>query len=241
MPRKYSEALKLFNEQVKRRYSVDTRKLLVDTKANLQYFRVEKDEAVKREKELLTEYKQTKEVLFVIKQNKAYIEKIDAQITKYSVIKDRLVEISNEANTLAEKMKRMYFRERNVAAEIMLGFYLHYELGIKSGTFDTDRKVFETPYGKRRLDAYYKPLSVALESKLGYVCLSKRVRSEIQKDKYLLSNGIISRCIWVLYSGGSKPLIRELEDSNIEISIGWSGHEMERIEGLGYLPAEYFA
>ena len=116
----------------------------------------------------------------------------------------------------------------------------HYILGLKNGDYDVDKVYFDTPYGRRRLDAYYSPCQIGLESKLGYACLSKRIRSEIDKDEYLLKQGILKRCIWVLYSSGSGPLVKRLEKANIEVSIGWAGHEVERIENLGYIPIEYF-
>ncbi len=49
--------------------------------------------------------------------------------------------------------------------------------------------------GGRYVDLYND--GVAYESKVGYTCLSQRVRMQILKDGWLLQNGMVDEVVWV--------------------------------------------
>lgn len=66
--------------------------------------------------------------------------------------------------------------------------------------------------------------SIAHEAKVGYTCLSSRIKIQILKDSYLLNTKDVSRVIWHFYvsdttgkGGASKPLIEFLEQHGIEV------------------------
>lgn len=63
----------------------------------------------------------------------------------------------------------------------------------------TPQKYFETwvngVKGGRYVDLYND--GVAYESKVGYTCLSQRVRMQILKDGWLLQNGMVDEVVWV--------------------------------------------
>jgi len=84
-----------------------------------------------------------------------------------------------------------------------------------------DVVTFSTPFGKRRIDVWHTITKHALEIKSGYACLNKFTRNQIRKDKFLLSEGIISHVSWRLMYGGSHPLIKSLQQSNFEVLEGW--------------------
>ena len=84
-----------------------------------------------------------------------------------------------------------------------------------------DTVVFSTPYGKRRIDVWHDERKHALEVKSGYACLSKIVRNQIRKDKFLMENGTVACVSWRLMKGGSTPLINILEANKIEVLLGW--------------------
>lgn len=84
-----------------------------------------------------------------------------------------------------------------------------------------DTVVFSTPYGKRRIDVWHNERRHALEVKSGYACLSKFVRNQIRKDKFLMENGTVASVSWRLMKGGSTPLVKILEANKIEVLLGW--------------------
>lgn len=100
-----------------------------------------------------------------------------------------------------------------------------------------DAVTFVTPFGKRRVDVWHIDRKHALEIKSGYACLNKFVRNQIQKDDYLLREGIVSHVSWRLINGGSRPLFRSLIKHDIEILEGWpefgnlSSEDGKAIEG----------
>ena len=87
-------------------------------------------------------------------------------------------------------------------------------------TYEGIKKTFETPFGKRIVDSLSG--KIARESKYGYQGLSAFIKSEIIKDKYLISKGF--RIEWHFYwseisnSGGpSGPLRKALIEAGIKI------------------------
>lgn len=96
-----------------------------------------------------------------------------------------------------------------------------------------DQKTFPTPYGLRRLDNFLPAPAgdssggealaggEALEAKMTFVVASRRIRTQIAKDAYLLRQGVVRRVTWVLYKGGSRRLKALLAANRIAIIDGW--------------------
>ena len=92
-------------------------------------------------------------------------------------------------------------------------------------TFNTPYRYFQTfvdgQRGGRYVDLLYD--NVAYESKVGYTCLSQRIRIQILKDAWLLENGQVDEVIWVFYRseitgriGASQELLDFLVEHGIE-------------------------
>ena len=77
--------------------------------------------------------------------------------------------------------------------------------------------VFETPYGKRRIDLYIPDQKLAIEVKSGYARSRKFVRTQIKKDHYVLRNNPeVEKIVWICFRGATKPLISYLKKHDIE-------------------------
>lgn len=85
----------------------------------------------------------------------------------------------------------------------------------------TDKAIFNTPYGKRRIDVYWEKNSFAVETKMGYITNSKNIRNQIKKDAYLVNNGNIQSVMWMLIKGGSKNVKLNLDEHGISYKEGW--------------------
>jgi hypothetical protein len=221
-------------------HEVEIEEPLKEIKDRISTLESQKKDSLQKIKSLQSDYDQTIEVISIIEVLNARIIKISKLIKRSKKIENSLLLIKKEVLASARKTKHMFFRERFITAEITLEYFLAKELGIYCKTLEQDTKLFSTPYGKRRLDCYHSNLKIALESKLGYCCLSKRIRDEINKDIYLLAEGLISRCVWVLFSGGSKPLINKLKTTKIVVYVGWDNFKLSEYIQLDYLPDEYF-
>ena len=86
---------------------------------------------------------------------------------------------------------------------------------------ENDTAIFETPFGKRRVDIYWKDRRIAVEAKMGYVYASKSIINQVKKDAFLSKNNTFSKVIWLLIKGGSKRLKLELINKGIEVIEGW--------------------
>ncbi|MCB1514099.1 MAG: hypothetical protein KDJ18_04660 [Hyphomicrobiaceae bacterium] len=86
-----------------------------------------------------------------------------------------------------------------------------------------DRVCFKTPLGLRRIDCFDPLAKLAIESKNTYVCATRLVRAQIEKDAFLLREGRCNRIIWALYKGGSARVLRLLAEHPIEVRMGWDG------------------
>lgn len=86
-------------------------------------------------------------------------------------------------------------------------------------------KYFETYVdgvkGARYVDVFSK--NIAYEAKVGYTCLSKRIKMQVLKDAYLLKNKRVSKVVWEFYRsditgriGASKQLLELLDEYNIK-------------------------
>ncbi len=86
-----------------------------------------------------------------------------------------------------------------------------------------DSSVFWTPFGRRRVDVFWANYLLALEVKSGKVLLSKSIRWQIDKDKYLLEHGVLSRVIWVLLQGASRRAREALQKAGVKVIDGYEG------------------
>lgn len=94
------------------------------------------------------------------------------------------------------------------------------------------QKYFETwvngEKGKRYVDLYIPMTKTAYESKVGYTCLSQRVKMQILKDAYLKSKGNdIQNVVWVFYRsditgrmGATPSLLKFLTEHGIIYEYG---------------------
>jgi len=86
--------------------------------------------------------------------------------------------------------------------------------GIKSFN---KQKVFDTPFGKRRVDLYSEKEKLIIEVKSGYARSRAFIRKQIKKDAYIVKNNPkITKAVWILFRGGTKPLIDYLKKYHIE-------------------------
>jgi hypothetical protein len=86
-----------------------------------------------------------------------------------------------------------------------------------------DSAVFWTPIGRRRVDVFWPNHRLALEAKSGLVFLSKSIRNQIDKDKYLLEHGVLARVIWILLQGASSRVREALRKAGVTVIDGYNG------------------
>jgi hypothetical protein len=113
------------------------------------------------------------------------------------------------------------FLARNKIGEFLCAAFIHYVLGFRDGSVEYDSMIFQTPLGKRRIDAYMPERRLAVESKMGCQSLTKRVHGEIEKDEYLLSTGKLRNVYWIFYAKSSAPLLKRLRRSPIIVATDW--------------------
>jgi hypothetical protein len=85
---------------------------------------------------------------------------------------------------------------------------------------EIDRHVFqiEDAQGQivtRRADIFIRDLLIIVEIKSGRICLDKHIRSQIEKDKYLLARNIVKDVYWILFRGASASVLDHLDSANI--------------------------
>ena len=85
------------------------------------------------------------------------------------------------------KAKNIQNQTRGKLGELLGRVALTQQTNATDERLFTDQAVFETPYGKRRIDVYWKNSRLAVETKMGYITNSKGVRNQIKKDAYLLT------------------------------------------------------
>lgn len=78
--------------------------------------------------------------------------------------------------------------------------------------------------GGRYIDQYSN--GVAYEAKVGYTCLSQRIKTQILKDAYLMKNGDVTAVVWEFFRsditgrvGASKELLNFLTENGIHYII----------------------
>lgn len=86
------------------------------------------------------------------------------------------------------------------------------------------QKHFSTSIGGRFVDQYSN--NIAHEAKVGYVPLTKRIRTQVEKDAELMRNGDIEGAHWHFFRSGvtgkigpSAPLRNLLEEHGIKYTI----------------------
>lgn len=122
---------------------------------------------------------------------------------------------------LLTKAKNIQNQTRGKLGELLGRVTLTQQTKATDESLVTDKAVFETPYGKRRIDVYWKNSRFAIETKMGYITNSKSIRNQIEKDAYLVQNGIISSVVWFLIKSGSKAAKANLEKHGIAYKEGW--------------------
>lgn len=119
------------------------------------------------------------------------------------------------------KTKNIQNQTRGKLGELLGRIVLTQRTNATDESLTTDQAVFETPYGKRRIDVYWKNSRFAVETKMGYITNSKSIRNQIEKDAYLIQNGVISSVVWLLIKSGSKAVKSNLEKHGIAYKEGW--------------------
>lgn len=152
---------------------------------------------------------------------------------------------SHHAAALAahEKIEQIFdeqigdeFRARNKIGELLCAVFLAKVLGLRAGTVEYDCRTFDTPLGGRRIDAYLVEHRIAIESKIGYQSLTKRIRVEIEKDEYLIASGQLQAVYWLFYAASSSPLLARLKSSPIKVASHWLTPELRAFAFRKQLP-----
>jgi hypothetical protein len=130
-----------------------------------------------------------------------------------------------------EQFKRGYTHEfmmiqnhtRGKIGELWGEVLLTSQLRADEKDIECDSSVFWTPFGRRRVDVFWPNYSLALEAKSGMIFFSRSIRKQIDKDKYLLEQGVFSRVIWVLLQGASQRVREALQNAGIIVIDGYAG------------------
>ena len=140
---------------------------------------------------------------------------------------DGILAFNENLEELAQK-KSLLIKARNIQnqtrgklGELLGRVALTQQTNATDENLVTDQAVFDTPYGKRRIDVYWKDSRLAVETKMGYITNSKSIRSQIEKDAYLVQNGILNSVIWLLIKSGSKGVKINLKKHGIAYKEGW--------------------
>ena len=137
---------------------------------------------------------------------------------------------SNKLKALKRRFQ-LDLRANYVFAEILCYAFVEKILNIKSCNITRDTTTFATPWGLRRIDAYVVDKKIAIESKVGYQYLTQRLRKQIKKDAYLLKSDSLSAAYWLIYTGCSNNLQRELERNGITVVKDWVTEEILQLFG----------
>ncbi len=138
-----------------------------------------------------------------------------------SILEKNIGLSETEQKSVFRKTISIQNRTRGKLGELLGEVSLTAEKKVEQKDLKTDSAVFETPFGKRRVDIYWRAKKVAVETKMGYVYASKSIINQAKKDNFLLKNNSFNRVIWLLIKGGSKSLKSELKNRQIEIIEGW--------------------
>ena len=86
-----------------------------------------------------------------------------------------------------------------------------------------ESRILQTPYGNRQIDALIPNTNQLVQIKSGgmqYLTTRGRLANQlaIKRDRWLVQQGY--RVKWILEGGGSKPLLKALDDAGIKYRIG---------------------
>ena len=115
---------------------------------------------------------------------------------------------------------------------------------------DQAERTLWTPYGNRIVDAWNTCERVIGEAKYGYTCLTRFIELQIEKDVWLLENGVVQAVEWHFYAsqvtgqgGASQPLIDALLEAGFTVFLSLTARRkimailMNRLErALRYEP-----
>jgi len=128
---------------------------------------------------------------------------------------------SDQQKHILRKATSIQNHTRGKLGELLGEVFLTANRFAEPDNIENDTATFDTPFGRRRVDLYWKDMQIALEAKMGYVYASKSILNQIEKDVFLSKNKTFSKVIWLLIKGGSKRLKQELNAKGIEIIEGW--------------------
>lgn len=128
---------------------------------------------------------------------------------------------SKYRSELLAKTMNIQNRTRGRLGELLGRVVLTQQTDATDSSLTTDKAVFETPYGKRRIDVYWEDRKLAVETKMGYITSSSRIRAQIAKDAYLLQEGKVNLVVWLLMNGGSMNAKLLLAKNGIAFKEGW--------------------
>ena len=128
---------------------------------------------------------------------------------------------SKRRRELLTKTMNIQNRTRGRLGELLGRVVLTQQTDATDSNLTTDKVVFETPYGKRRVDVYWEDRKLAVETKMGYITSSSRIRAQIAKDAYLLKEGQVDSVVWLLINGGSMNAKMLLAENGIAFKEGW--------------------
>lgn len=211
--------------------------------------RVGNQREAKRHQELIAGYKQvlaSNDPLVVERGRLVLLLRGVYGIRRVDQLKKEIRRWGSELDSVTKSLWADDCRFRFQVAEIMCGIYISKVLKLDKGSVIYDKEVSATPFGARRFDAYLSNESIAIESKQGYQSLTKRLRNQIQKDSYLLSERRIKRIIWLIHTRSSKRLEIELISNRIEVVKSWITPDiMTVLQNAGFvgdfMPISYFA
>nr|VFJ65142.1 MAG: hypothetical protein BECKFM1743C_GA0114222_103874 [Candidatus Kentron sp. FM]VFJ65994.1 MAG: hypothetical protein BECKFM1743A_GA0114220_103975 [Candidatus Kentron sp. FM] len=151
---------------------------------------------------------------------KAYLQELkqNREFKATEIVKNSLNNAGIDVNDLNKNLLRdislIQNRTRGPLFELMSEVIIGNVFDVKE--FDK-QTVFSTPFGKRRIDFLIPEQGVAIEVKSGYGRLRSFIRDQVKKDRYILDHEPnIKQIVWVCFRGATEPLIRLLQENEIE-------------------------
>ncbi len=126
-----------------------------------------------------------------------------------------------QKKSLLTKSKNIQNQTRGKLGELLGRVALTQQTEATDKDLVTDKAIFDTPYGQRRIDLYWHPRRIAVEPKIGYITNTKSIRNQIEKDAYLVKQDRLYSVIWLLIKSGSKSARENLDKHGIRYKVGW--------------------
>ncbi len=124
------------------------------------------------------------------------------------------IEINKLDNTLIKNIVLTQNRGRGKLFEIMAEVMVANVFGVAEFK---KQNIYQTPYGKRRIDLFIPAKGIAVEVKSGYGRVRGFIKDQIKKDAYILLNEPeVKQIIWLCFRGATKPLIKLLKENHIQ-------------------------